>query len=187
MKAGIKLFGKVLGALVVLLVLVGLLAPMLTADQYGQRLQANLGRALGRRVEDCVATADVGFDRVIHAGAIAQREPVPLARTAARAVVVPVGEQGRDHAVLHVEERHRVMDDNLRPRSERRLHHRRQLRGVEIERRRERIETSAQDFGGGDAIRDVEREVADGELRFDRGELAKRAEATHEHGVRFER
>ncbi len=51
MKAGIKLLARILGALLALLIVVGLLAPMLTADQYGQRLQTNLSRALGRRVE----------------------------------------------------------------------------------------------------------------------------------------
>ena len=51
MKGRVKLLGKVLGGLVVLLTVIGLLAPMLTADRYGQRLQANLSRALGRRVQ----------------------------------------------------------------------------------------------------------------------------------------
>ncbi|MEO8372015.1 MAG: hypothetical protein ABI806_22720 [Candidatus Solibacter sp.] len=51
MKAGVKLAGKVLGALLVLLAAIGLLAPMFTADRFGERLKANLSRALGRRVE----------------------------------------------------------------------------------------------------------------------------------------
>ncbi|MEO8593372.1 MAG: hypothetical protein ABI759_08620 [Candidatus Solibacter sp.] len=51
MKARIGLAFKALGVLLVLLIAAGILAPMLTADQYGRRLQASLGRALGRRVE----------------------------------------------------------------------------------------------------------------------------------------
>ena len=42
---------KILGALLLLLVIAGLVAPEFTADQYGRRLQSSLERALGRRVE----------------------------------------------------------------------------------------------------------------------------------------
>jgi uncharacterized protein involved in outer membrane biogenesis len=42
---------KTIGALLLLLVIVGFAAPAFTADQYGRRLQDSLGRALGRRVE----------------------------------------------------------------------------------------------------------------------------------------
>jgi hypothetical protein len=42
---------KVTGAAVVLLLIAGIGAPYLTPDQYGQRLQASLERALGRPVE----------------------------------------------------------------------------------------------------------------------------------------
>src|SRR4051794_10699827 len=51
MTAPLKLLGKVFGIMLVLLIAAGLIAPILTADQYGRRLQASLERALGRRVE----------------------------------------------------------------------------------------------------------------------------------------
>ena len=50
MRAHIRLLFRVLGSLIVLLLLVGLIAPFFTADQYGLRLQASLERALGRHV-----------------------------------------------------------------------------------------------------------------------------------------
>jgi len=42
---------KVFGIAVALLLAAGVVAPYLTADQFGKRLQASLERALGRRVE----------------------------------------------------------------------------------------------------------------------------------------
>ncbi len=46
-----RLVFKILGWLVLLLLIAGFVAPTLTADRFGERLQASLGRALGRRVE----------------------------------------------------------------------------------------------------------------------------------------
>ena len=51
MKLRLGLLLKILGALLLLLVIAGFVAPVFTADQYGRRLQASLERALGRRVE----------------------------------------------------------------------------------------------------------------------------------------
>ena len=51
MKLRLGLVFKLLGALLLLLVIAGFLAPEFTADQYGIRLQASLQRALGRRVK----------------------------------------------------------------------------------------------------------------------------------------
>ena len=46
-----KRLWKLAGLVVLLLLIVGLAAPYITADQYGKRLQASLARSLGRRVE----------------------------------------------------------------------------------------------------------------------------------------
>ena len=118
------------------------------------QLREELHRALRTRVEHGVAAADVGLDGMVHAGAIAQRDLVAIARATARAVVASLGEQRRDHAVLHVKQRHRVVEDHLGPRSERDARRRRsdeieELRGVEVERRREGGEPAAEDLGGG--------------------------------------
>ena len=51
MRAHAGLFFKTLGILALTLLGIGILAPSLTADQYGRRLQASLERSLGRRVE----------------------------------------------------------------------------------------------------------------------------------------
>lgn len=51
MKIRLATFFKFAGAAVALLLMVGLIAPYLAADQYGKRLQASLERALGRHVE----------------------------------------------------------------------------------------------------------------------------------------
>ena len=105
---------------------------------------------------------------MVHAGAIAERHLVEIARPSARAVIATLREQRRDHAMLHVEERHGVMDDDLRPRTKADAGGRcadqvEQLRGVEIERRREGGEPAPEHLGGGEPVRHVEREVADGD------------------------
>lgn len=51
MKLRLGLLFKIAGALLLFLLIAGFVAPIFTADQYGRRLQASLGRALGRRVE----------------------------------------------------------------------------------------------------------------------------------------
>ena len=51
MRLGFGRLFKILGILLLLLVIAGFLAPELTADRYGRRLQASLERALSRRVE----------------------------------------------------------------------------------------------------------------------------------------
>jgi hypothetical protein len=51
MRTSLRLFFKTLGILILILLIAGIVAPNLTADQYGRRLQASLERALGRRVE----------------------------------------------------------------------------------------------------------------------------------------
>lgn len=51
MRIKLRTVVRLIGAAVVLLLLIGLGAPYVTADQYGKRLQASLERALGRHVE----------------------------------------------------------------------------------------------------------------------------------------
>src|SRR5450759_3610963 len=53
MKLRLGLLFKILGALLLLLVIAGFVAPVFTAAQYGPRVQASRERALGRRVEIC--------------------------------------------------------------------------------------------------------------------------------------
>src|SRR6516225_2034072 len=51
MRCRVRTLLRLIGAGIALVLIAGLVAPYLTADQYGQRLQASLARALGRRVE----------------------------------------------------------------------------------------------------------------------------------------
>jgi hypothetical protein len=51
MKLRPRVIVKAAGAVVLLLLLTGIIAPFFTAEKYGRRLQASLERALGRRVE----------------------------------------------------------------------------------------------------------------------------------------
>ena len=51
MRRRLGLLFRILGALLLLLLIAGFIAPAFTADQYGRRLQTSLERALGRRVE----------------------------------------------------------------------------------------------------------------------------------------
>ena len=87
--------------------------------------------------------------------------PVALARAPARLVVLAVAEERGDHAVLHVKERHRVVDDDLGEGAERRREERRELGAVEIERGREGDEPSRKNGRRSELVRHVERKVAD--------------------------
>ena len=51
MKIGWRLIFKILGAAVAVILIAGLIAPYMAADQFGRRLQASLENALGRRVQ----------------------------------------------------------------------------------------------------------------------------------------
>ena len=51
MKIRWRLVGRVIGAALALVLVAGLIAPYLAADQFGQRLHVSLERALGRRID----------------------------------------------------------------------------------------------------------------------------------------
>jgi len=88
------------------------------------------GHPLSRTYRSRERQSPLAFGRMLHACAIAQRHAVLFARAAARLVVSAFGEERRDHAMLHVVERHRMVHDDLGPRTERRSEEIDELRGV---------------------------------------------------------
>src|SRR5688572_12126281 len=98
-----------------------------TAHTRARELRHELHGALGLRMKHGVATADIGLHRMIHSGAIAERNPMFLARSTARLVVATVREERGDHAMFHMEQRHWMVKNDLHPRTERRLREREEL------------------------------------------------------------
>ena len=68
------------------------------------------GTGLSGGVEERVAAAHIGAQRVLHAHAVAEVDAVLLAGAAAIGVICAVGEKRREDAVLHVKHRHVVVD-----------------------------------------------------------------------------
>ena len=64
-------------------------------------------------IEDSVAAADIGDERMRLADAVAQVELVVVAGAAAGAVVFSVGQRVGEDAVLHVEHGHVLVDDHF--------------------------------------------------------------------------
>ena len=137
-------------------------------------------------MEHGVATADVGLQRVHQAGAVTQRHLMAFAGPAAVPVIPPAGQQGGEHTVLHVEQRHRVVHHHLGPgRQAPGIGQQvRQLGGVEIEGRGEGVQPAAQHLGSGQPVGHVQGEVAHRQqiaLRAPVGrELVQRPQAAHQ-------
>ena len=68
---------------------------------------------MGLGVEDGVAAADVGDERVRLADAVAEVELMVVAGAAARAVIFSVREGVGEDAVLHVEHGHVLVNDHF--------------------------------------------------------------------------
>ena len=64
-------------------------------------------------VEQGVAAAEIGLERMIHPAAVAQVNGVLFTRSAAVGVVMPVGQQRAEQAVFHVKQRHVLMQHDL--------------------------------------------------------------------------
>ncbi len=71
------------------------------------------GGGLGDGVVERVAAADIGLERVFHAHAVAELDQVGVAGASAVGFVSAWGEEGAEDAVLHMEHRHVLMDDDF--------------------------------------------------------------------------
>ena len=85
--------------------------PRTVLNEPGQEL----GGGLGHGVEEGIAAADVGLERVEHAHPVAQLDVVMVARTAAVRLVGARGEEGTVDAMLHVKHGNLLMDHDLEP------------------------------------------------------------------------
>ena len=95
-----------------------------------------LGGRLGGAVVDGVAAADVGDQRMRGAGAVVQVDLVRVARAAAVFVARAGAEGVAKNAVLHVEHRHVLVNDRLKPVGGEFSKHRRKLLPVQVITRR---------------------------------------------------
>ena len=64
--------------------------------------------------------------------AVAELNAVLVARAAAIAVILALRKEGTEHAVLHMEHRHVLVEGDLKPRRRGGLQQRRQLGGIEV-------------------------------------------------------
>jgi hypothetical protein len=86
------------------------------AEAGGMELGVEVGSGLGLVIEEGVAAADVGFEGVVDAHAVAEGDAVFLTGAAAVGEVGAGGEEGGEGAVLHVKHGHVLVKGNLEPR-----------------------------------------------------------------------
>jgi hypothetical protein len=99
-------------------------------------------------------------------------DAVLLARAAAVAVVLALGKEGAEHAMLHMEHRHVLMDRDLEPLGRGRPQERGDLLGIEVvETVRPSSACSAMSHSAGESVGDVEGEVAAEALALERAEV----------------
>ena len=72
-----------------------------------------LNACLCGSVEQCVATSEVCSQGVLNTAAVLEQNGVGLAGSTAIRVVVPIREQCAEQAMLHMEERHVLVQHNL--------------------------------------------------------------------------
>ena len=66
-------------------------------------------------VEQCVATSEVCTQGVFNTAAVSQQNGVGLTGSAAIRVIVPIRKQGAEQAMLHMKERHVLVQHDLQP------------------------------------------------------------------------
>ena len=119
------------------------------------------GAGLRAVVEDGVAAARVSLHRQPGAHAVAQAQVDPVARTPAVAVIVAFREEGAEHAVLHVKQRHVLVHRDLEPGGRRGLQQRLELHDIQVIRGRDPFQPAMpEEVGGAEPIGDIERVIA---------------------------
>ena len=90
------------------------------------------GTGLRGGVEERVAAAHIGSERVLHSHAIAEVDAVLLAGSTAIGVVRAIRHEGGENTVLHVKHRHVMVDRQLEPIRRRLAEEGEDLVGIEI-------------------------------------------------------
>ena len=85
------------------------------ARAMSEKADEELGTGLGAVVENGVAAASVGLERELCADTVAELHLVFVAGATAVAVVFPLGEKRAEHAMLHVKQRHVLMEREVEP------------------------------------------------------------------------
>lgn len=127
----------------------------------GVELGVEVGSGLGLVVEEGVATADVGFQGVVDAHAVAEGDAVFFTGATAVGEVGAGGEESGEGAVLHVKHGHVLVEGDLEPGRVGGGEEGKDLLKVEVVGEGEGFELGfAFEEGGGEVVGDVEREVA---------------------------
>ena len=114
------------------------------------------------RIEDGVAAAGVGLERMLRAHAVAQAHVMRVARAAAVAIILAAGKKRAEHAMLHVKHRHVLMNGDLEPFRRRGGQQRVELHDIQIVAGGDAFEAEMIfKIVRCDAIRDVQRKIAD--------------------------
>ncbi len=85
------------------------------AEAGGVELGVEVGSGLGLVIEEGVAAADVGFEGVVNAHAVAQGDAVFFTGATAVGEVGAGGEEGGEGTVLHVKHGHVLVQGDLEP------------------------------------------------------------------------
>ena len=153
-------------------------------DATGEEHRHHLSAALGHGMEEGVAAADVGRERVFDANPITELDDMVVAGTAAVGLVGAGRENGAEDTVLHVEQGHPLMDHRLEHRRWHRRHELGKLIAVEIVGGDDPASAVGPEERRREAIGDVE-----GEVGVDRSALGveevQGGEVPHEHSVRL--
>ncbi len=122
----------------------------------------DLGRALRHGVEQRVAAADVGRERMLHADAVAELDVVRVAGPAAVGLVRARRKDRAEDAVLHVKHRHVLVDDDFEPLRRHGGDQIEQLLAIQVVRRRDAARSRrSSKYCGRQLVGRVERKIGD--------------------------
>ena len=132
------------------------------AHAEGEQTLHELGAGLGLGIEDGVAAAGIGLERVFGADAVAEFYFMFVTGAAAIPVIFALGQEGAKDAVLHVKHGHVLVDSDLEPFGRGGLQQGIELQDVEIVAGGEAFEVGLiLEIFGGEAVGDVQGEIAD--------------------------
>ena len=154
------------------------------ANTGSEQLRNDFGGTLRHRIEQRVAAADVGRQWVFHANPVSQFDNMIVARTTAVVFVGPGREYRTEDAVLHVEHRHVLVNDDFQPRGRSRLNKVQQLFPVQVVRSCHAFAALVDEKLSRQLVRNVQRKVrddGDGSRRV----VPQAGEVSDEDAVRF--
>ena len=139
----------------------------------GTEFRKVAGTGLGDGIEEGVAAADIGAERMLHPNAITQMDAVCLARASAVGMILALREEGSKDAVLHMKHRHVLVKGELKPLRRSRPKEIKHLTNIQIIANGDAFESPPiihiplHEELGGKGIGNIQRKITDrSELRF---------------------